>query len=39
MQFPMGEFLITSTGVTRIPRPVLEPLDCWELWERAYEES
>lgn len=39
MQSPMGEFVITSTGVTRIPPPVLEPLDCWELWERAYRES
>jgi hypothetical protein len=39
MQYPMGEFVITSTGVTSLPRPVLEPLDCWELWERAYEGS
>jgi hypothetical protein len=39
MQYPMEEFVITSTGVTSLPRPVLEPLDCWELWKRAYEES
>ena len=39
MQSPMEEFVITATGVTSLPRPVLEPLDCWELWERAYEES
>lgn len=36
-QFPMEEVVITPEGLAHEPRPVLEPLDCQELWDRAYD--
>lgn len=38
LQFPMDELVLTSEDVTHVPRAVLEPLPCQELWDRAYEE-